>query len=401
MARDLSSGNYSHAEILAQLASPTRKLSARFDIEDSNSTVLDSLDGVLSATVEMNVDREIKGSLTLSLLPQDVGDPFTKRIRPYFILETDNGDIAEYAMGVYLWSVPERQIVSAADTTLTELGVSTGMEVWSMTLPDLGFILSQGGPGISGFSVSGGSLFSSGIASAATAAGLTDLTGISATTATFSQAIAWDLVTSTSANTPNTREATSWFRILQDIHTMAGFYGPWFDLDGIYQAISQPNLTTATPGISYAGGTNSLLIQPVTTRQELNSFANRVIARSNSAGSESYMYSTADANSAFPNHPLRQSVIGFYIDQIITDSGTTATVDLESSAQAQLARALTRYQTIELTTLANPAHEAFDIVGLTIEDDSEFASEEYFHEGGWQMNLMSGTMSHNLRRVVR
>src|SRR6476619_3961670 len=154
LMRTLATSVFGADAVETALRASTGVIGCRFDVLDNNLSIVGTLDDlVTAASVEMNVDRTIKGSLTLRMLPATslVDMLFQRRIRPVLQIGMPGGLTAEYTMGVYVWNTPSR---SRPDG---------GAEVWDIVLGDQMHVLDAGGPGINGWTVASGTAISSAI----------------------------------------------------------------------------------------------------------------------------------------------------------------------------------------------------------------------------------------------
>lgn len=384
-------GRYTDAQVVAQLRSGHAAHSSRFDVLDNDLSVIGALATVRSATVEHDVDRKIKGSLSLTMLPDEslLGQFLRRRIRPWYRLQMPDGGIAEWPMGVYPWTRPQRQ------------RGREGNEEWSATLGDQLHLLDLGGPGTGGFSVSAGQRVDSGLRALLARVGLTDGSGIGSIESTFPIATTWSL--NSGYDTSGSTTPKTLLDIAAQIHNGAGIYGPWFDLAGVYQATPVPDLGSVAPSFTYATSADSILLG-LDTDADLSRFANRVIARTTAPGWFVHEY-VADANTLYPGHPAAQASTGIYVD-VVMESSTAATVaDLRTMAVSELAQRISFDVTTSIPTTLNPAHQAYEVLGVQWDGDSEFDATTRFHERRWSFALpvpgqSSGSpMTHKLNRL--
>ena len=92
--RSLATGPYTNQQVVARLADASYAFGARFEILEADLSVAGELSvdedtstpgAVMAALVEMNVDRDVKGSLSLRMVPDQrlVGQLFRKRIKAW------------------------------------------------------------------------------------------------------------------------------------------------------------------------------------------------------------------------------------------------------------------------------------------------------------------------------
>lgn len=402
-------GRYTLAQLTDALQGGYLALSPRFEVLDANLARLGDLSNVTKGIVTMNVDRAIKGSLDIEMLPDVLlpfaTSPFTRYVKPYFRALMPDAGFVEWPQGVYLWNRPKRA------------PKGTGVEPWTLTLGDRGHMLLAGGPGPNGYSVASGvkqtdaikqtlqTVFGSGI----------DISRITPSLSTVAGPLTWDMTQDTAiaaATSPSGgakatasgttgTNGTTWADILQALHASLGYYSVWFDGVGRPVSIPTPNLATAAAGVTYSSGAKSLLLMPVVVDEVLDALANRVIVRAkNAAAGSVYDIATADLNTLIPGHPYSQAVIKFYIDAIVDDTVAGTLADLQARANAELFTRAAMYQSVDIKTQAWPVHEAFDVVGVQWTGDSDFNTAKNLHERTWALDLFTGATTRTLRRIV-
>ena len=350
--------------------------------------------------------------------------------------------IAWYPMGLYVWNAARR---SVRDT-----GAVANLERWTVTLGDQLHILDASGPSLDGFSVAANSLITTGIASVLGRAGFDDDSGVAEDAGVFPEALsytltqgarrsrrrtnaevakAWDdwwrqVFTTLSsrslsgrnkqisiailrANTPTRyvwedadNQPETWRGVLQDFHDALGYYSGFFDLDGLYRAIPSVDLATAGADITYeATSDRSQLFADLVEEPDLERIGNRVIARSEKP--DFVGAGLADLNDLIPDHPLAEQQVGFYVDVPISSPTAASTATLTSLARREMYERLAGYASLSFGTGPNPAHEAFDVIGIRVPGDLRFGDEAMlFHERAWTMDLRTGRMNHDLRRLL-
>ena len=395
--RSLAVGDYTHEQVETVLRSTTFGRSWRFDILTNDLAVVGELPlvdehdpladtGVLDVTVEMNVDRAVRGACSLSMFADErLRDMiFQRKIRPWFQVTMPDGGVAEWPMGVYIWNQPART-----------LDGGVGPEVWDITLGDQLHVLDVGGPGREGFGLAAGTNITQGIARVLGLNGFPDVSGIASSPSTVSADLTWTLAVDTGEGTRT--QLVSWLEILRRLHDGLGYNGPWFDLEGQFRAEPAEDLVTATPGAVYGSDADGITLVPVAVDQELDRIANRV--RVSARNGEFVGVAWADANTLAPGHPLAQRQIGFYIDNHYSDTVASNLSDLQARANRECRDGLASFQRLAFDSLAWPAHEAFDILGVLVDGDVEFGSVQRGHERRWSFGR-DGQMSHEIRRVL-
>lgn len=444
MARSLATADYSAATVRALLESGAVQTHARIELLDTGGGLIDDDITFFGATVEMNVDRAIKGSLSLDMEPRDdlLDAPFQYRLRPWIGFgPIGNDGIAWYPMGLYVWN--------AAARTLSDTGATANLERWSVTLGDQGHLLDASGPGLDGFVVAQNSKIVEGVASALARSGITDTSGLADDDAVFPEWLSYTLTQGARRNRRRTdaqlakamdewwrevfqtlgsrslsgrkkllsiiylrqnsptryvwedadNQPETWAGILQDFHDALGWYSGWFDLEGRYRGSPSVELSTAPAAITYEASSRSTLLGDIVETPDLERIGNRVISRSddpkwNGVG-------VGDLNDLIPDHPLAQRQIGFYVDVPMSVPFAANDDHLRGLAKREMYDRLSGYASLSFDTGPNPEHEAFDVVGIRVPGDPRFGDEAMlFHERAWSMDLATGTMTHDLRRLL-
>lgn len=431
--RSLATGNYTAADVEAQLRAPNRAIGRRFDVLDRTLAKIGELGTVDlapgAAVVEVNVDRAIKGSLDLSLDPDDDlrDELFRVRIKAWWQLRMPDGGLAEFPQGVYVWTKPARSLPAH------------GVERWSVTLGDQLHLLDVAGPGPAGYAVRSTDVVTDKMVEVLERAGIDDTSGVVPSDETFDEPKAWMFVTprnrarrrreyyeqllaqTTGASAqarqlrgyyraqiahyteraPDTENTpVSWLGILTEMSEAIGYYSPFFDLSGLFRAQPYTDLATATPDLVLSAGPGGIVLPSIDEEPDLSRIANRVMVRPSNAQGVS-TFATADANKIFPGHPLSQAQIGFYIDEYIDDPVAGSRAALAKRARAELSESLSWYEAIDVPSLAWPVHDPFDLVGVDVTGDAQLGATQIYHQRRHTLDLFTGDMARNLRRVWR
>lgn len=383
-----SGSSYTDTEIRAQLAAQHALYGCRFEILDPSLGVIGKLEadptgaeGIYAARVTDDIDRAVKRTLSLGMFPTSLlGSPYSSRIKPWFQLQMPDGGLVEWPMGVFVWD-------GQPGVTRNEVGDTE----WAVEVGDQGDILDLSGPGTAGFTVTAGTLVTTAIATVLGGLGMPTF-GVSTSASMVSSTLSWGL-------RDETGNITSWRTVLQALHDAAGFNGPWFDGDGYYQASPSPDLTTAAREWLFQPGVDSTIVPPASSTNELQRLANRIFAVSVTNGTV-LASGSADLNTLSPGHQMSQGTIGFYVDDVIEVEGITDPATLDATAASELNRRFSRYEKLSLKTLAVPHMESFSVVGIQWPDDDTLSVETSFHSGGWDLDLFTGEMTQQLRRVA-
>lgn len=416
--RTLASPPYTADQVETRLRGGAGADDAEFWILDQDMNVIGDLtQNVTAATVDIDIDRAVKGSLTLAVVPHDLPDIdglrtawFRYYIQPWWLLRMDDGGTARWPMGVYLWHPPDRAISGRTATADSD-------EEWALTLGDRTHDLDMTGPGAGpGFKTTPDELVTDVVARALVRAGITDTTGIAPSAETVGAYYTWSLVrdrvriphslspTGKRIVTDDT-EPETWLSIVDQLLDSIGYSNLWFDATGRARAQPASTLDRVAPTIVYDTAADGVVLRPQNTKHDPSRLANRVWCRAQRRNG-TLLAGKADANDVVPGHPISQGVIGRYIDIVEDIKIAPSKPALEARARKKLLKRLSTYETFTLDTLAWPAHEAFDTVAVRLDDDPEFGAEAVFHEQAWSMTLRGqgdeeGTMTHELSRLVQ
>ena len=431
--RDLAVNGYTEEQIETRLRAPSAVYGCRFEILDRNLAKVADLEagpgGVTAAAVEVNVDQKIKGTLDLEMVPvEDLRDQtFTRWLKPWFRLQMGDGGWAEWPMGVFLWGMPDRDLV----------GVGL-VEEWSVTLADQSQILDVSGPGASGFTVHTGNGVTDAIKRCLRRAGFSDTSGVVDSDDEFDEPKMWVFSTPRTAarrqrevyegllqqysgasaasiaaraavmqalaplleRAPDAdNDRVSWLEIIEDCCDAIGYNPPWFDGDGKPRVEPHVNLTHAEPDHVLATDPDGLMMVAGTSH-DLTKVKNRWFLKGENARLLNRL-AVVDADDLMPNHPLCASKIGFHMDGYATDRICPSNAALQKRARRQLHEALLGFEAVMVDTLAWPTHEAFDVVGVRWDDDPDYAVRQVFQQRRHTLDLFSGVMQRNLRRVYQ
>lgn len=413
--RTLATGTYTAAQVETQLRSPAGVDAMTCDILDRDLNVIGDLtQNITEAAVDLDVDRAIRGSLKLTITPHDLPDIddfatawFRYYLRPSWGIRMPDGGTAAWPMGVFVWHPPDRTMTTATAGRADD---------WSLTLGDRTHDLDMSGPGGPGFKAHPDELVTDVVRRVLVRNGIVDNDGIAPSDERMGAFYTWsmtrDAVTIPARLSPSgTRittddtEPETWLSIIDQLLDSIGYSSLWFDHDGRPRAQPASALDTTDPEVVYDTSADGVLLSPQKTQHDPSRLANRVWCRAQKRNG-SLRIAKADADDIVPGHPISHGVIGRYIDVVEDVKVAPGQKPLEARARKKLLRRLATYQTFDLDTLAWPAHEAYDTVGIQLDDDPEFGDQATMHERSWSMVLRStgsneGTMTHHLSRLVQ
>ncbi len=421
----LARQGYTAAQVEAVLRAGTGTIGTRFELLDPNMRVVGNLDAVpagvqattpgsvLAATVDFDVDRPLVGALDLTMLPDARlrDTPFQYRIKPWLQFgPMPDGKVVEFPMGVYVWAVPERDI-------------APGIEEWNVTLADGLYDYDSTGPDVGGFQAWTGERQTDALVRIANTVGYSDTSGIRTSDAVFSGPRSWGLtrpkqafgitylpaweqgwgfysngdMISVGGENPNQTRTTTFLDIASEIHHGIGYETPWMNFDGVPQARPAVDWSKATAATTFGTAADGITISPIHTANDLSKFCNRVQCWSES-GDAALFFAEADANIVVPGHPLSQAKIRRYATKYDTQSTADSQTTGEQLARRELLEGLSTYQKVTYTTLFWPV-EPYDINGVMVAGDAEFATAQLFQERAASFDLFTGEVRHAANRV--
>lgn len=415
--RSLATDGYTAAQVESQLRAGTGVDTCEFWLLDNDlNHIADLTSNVTEAVVEVNVDRPIKGSLRLEVVPHDLPEEapdladawYRYFVQPWWMVGMPDGGWARFPMGVFVWRPPDRQM----DGVTADGGDG---DSWDLELGDRCHDLDSSGPGPGGFKVGPDEKVTDAVKRVLRRAGITDTGGIVDSDEVTNAWLTWSLVRNTRAvaapNTPfgvrlaaDDTQPERWRTISDDLLDSIGYTSIWFDGDGRPRAQPEDQLARTSADVVYDTGVDGVVLRPQRTEHDPTRLANRVFCRAQRRNG-GLLYGSATADEVAPGHPLSRGVIGRDLDVVMDVNVAPSKSALDAQSRKKLLRRLSTYQTLELETLAWPAHEAFDVVGVELAGDSEFGEMVLLHERSWSMVLRGGqdegSMSHRLSRIVQ
>ena len=336
-----------------------RQETVAFDVMDATLAVTGQVYPARdqAPTVSNDGRRTIKRTLSgMTLAAPDAAsiDPFSDRIRPRWVIE---GDPTVYPLGVFLFADSSALVRSYGDDLTLELVDQT-------------FVLDQ--PVGSSTSYSIGQRLDVAMTAVASAAGVPAFY-VEPILVALERPAVW----------PGT---ATWYQILADLATMAGFLPPYFDNSGTLRLVSAPDPETATATRSYPSG--SPIIDPsIVHSDDLLTAPNRWIVVDNGATSGPIV-GVYELPAAAPHSFFHR---GFYITVTVEQQG------LESVTAANLAAravALVDPNGVELAsfqTVCDPRHDSFDVI--------DYAGRRWLEES-WSVQCVAGAeQSHEMRAL--
>jgi hypothetical protein len=178
---------------------------------------------------------------------------------------------------------------------------------------------------------------------------------------------------------------TSRAKVLQDLATQGGYLSPWFGHDGHLHVIRsfEPADRVANLDLDIGG---RVLRGSVSEVNDLLSAPNRFIVVGNTGTTDTAVVGTYDVPNSAPHSITNR---GFVIADVHELQITVLTQ--AAAAAAAIGRANTVFERTELSTVPDPRHNSYDVIGWL---------DQRWLELSWSMELREGgTMRHVLRKA--
>lgn len=341
---------------LLDLVVAQRTSTFRFDVVDVTLNALGQVYPVLACTIENNVDRTIKRTMSgLTLTPSDASliDTFAHRIRPMMILE--NG--SEWPLGVFLFADASRDRTTAGQMMMG-------------TLVDQALVLDQG---ISAsISLAAGTNVGAALATVILGGAGVSAYSIDATTQALNAALSWQV-------------GTSRWKVLDDLAMLGGYLAPYFDNSGTLRFRIATDLSATPPTLGYEAG-GRILNGSIVESDNLLDAPNRFLLIDTTAPAGAIV-GVYDVPSSAPHSYAKR---GFYVTKTIEAQGLTAT-SANDAAKAAGQRWAETYRRVTFASPPDPRHDTHDVV--------QYLGGLY-REVSWSMPLVEGgDMRHEIVQV--
>lgn len=172
--------------------------------------------------------------------------------------------------------------------------------------------------------------------------------------------------------------------ILDSIATASDYFSPWFGNDKTMHLIRTFNPADKVPQFDWDAG-NQVMREGISESSNVLTAPNRFVVVSNTNAQNGAISATATVPPTAPNSFANR---GFYISQ-------TQTLQLSDAPQAQavangLANRLSVFETVTLSTAADPRHDSYDVIRW---------QGSLWLELAWNMQLQAGgKMTHTIRK---
>lgn len=361
----LDVSGFNREEVVQALHASSRTVAFKYELLDSDNEHKDWIDGVLGCSVENNTLANIKRTAKVDV--HDIGqvDWLSDRIRPWYLLWMGN-DWAEWPLGVYLLSSPEKQVRLS--------GSVRQVEAYDQIL------ILKDDKVEDRYTISQGTNYITAIGTLLDTAGVTGRH-----------------LVHTDKTLPTDRDwkpGTSKYEIIQDLLSAVNYRSMYFDSSGLAVAKPYQSPKDRPVGYEYAADRKSLLEPDVDVNFDLFDVANKwVVTVSEPDRPELTSSYTNDE----PDSPTSTVNRGRTIVDV-RDEDAADQEALDAKVQRLAFEASQVYEIVEMNTAIMPHHEDNELLMLTYE---EAELEARYTEHKWSMDLKAGaSMKHTLRRVV-
>lgn len=411
MPRSLAvpSAGYTEEQVREALTKGVGVFRTRVDVYNLDGSHVETIDEITRGKVTFDGERAIPLGLDLTFAPLEAlrNRPLQFLLNPVCeIGPMPNGDLVGFSQGVFAYTQPRRNVYPR------------GQERWHITTGDKTFFLDADGPGLDRLQVKADSGVDDAIRRVLERAGDTDFSGIVATDETFPNTLQYDLLHGArwkrvkkrtgEVEWKNIEGSQETYRlILDDWQEDIGYDRPHYSLDGVYRARPARSLNAGGADHEYVAGrpeegddTFLLPDDGVELDPDFAHVANVVHGVAQNKKDADFP-ATADLNDLLPDHPLAERKVRRYVKATITPSAAGAHKTIAAACQRELFDRISYFETTELETSYNPAHDLFDVVSLRIPDDPDLDTAGLYYEKGWTLDLITGRMTHDLRRLYR
>lgn len=398
---------YSQEEVERVMRAGTKIWRPRFELYDAiGNRVQPDLTGVTAATVKYDNGQAIHGSLEIEMLADErLRDAFMQfTVKPYAgVGPMPDGGIAEFPMGEYVWTKPERTITGTAESIFEPPGGRP--ENWKATLPDKLFYFDVDGPGDEPFTITAGVAVIWYLADVVENRLHEDGGGIQPTDVPVPADAWYTYVTTTKwvwnpgndttpgQMQPQSGQPETWLNIMNDLHGIAGYADPWYDITGLYRGQPDRAWWSDPADVIYDTADDGVMLLPVETKPDLKQIANRVKGWTQPDSGQQAVFgevntvafqAIADLNDLLPQHPLAQVNTKRYVTAPLNQPTAGSYAELYAKCAEDLFNRLASWETMTLKRAGFLAqHDGSGIVGVKIRNDPEFRGGYTFAQLGF------------------
>jgi hypothetical protein len=316
-------------------------------------------DQIISGTIEMRSNRDVKMEFTGELLNPSIVNPYTDYLIPTLMITYADGHVGNQQVGLF-------SLEPMAETTLPQL------QMGKFTARDLTWNLAQDSYD-SRKTFAAGSNYVSNIISVLASAGLTRFS-IPATTKTLPKAVTFK-TTDSKLNIIN--------RHLKAINYVSLFA----DMDGVLTSFPWSRLSDAEPAIKLVSGKDSTVVGAIEKRRLTERIVNviHVVKEDFSTSANSIDYTYVNDH---PESPVSTVALGRRITLDINDSEIESLAVAKDIAEKHAERAASLYTNISITTLPDPYRSVFEVYDTDIlMDDGTRVLKGKCRVDGWDMGF--------------
>lgn len=262
-------------------------------------------------------------------------NPITDRISPFMVVRNVDGSTSEYPLGRYMYNATNKQVLSGGDlaqnSLFDEMFIVDQQIPYSFGLAEEGLVVTSSmliarlldplvDAGLIEYTLEGGNAVASG---------------------------AWP---------PGTSRA----KILADICAQAGYFRPWFDNAGVMRIISAFNPARRDPDFDF-DDSNVVFRDSISYTNDFLDAPNLYIAINTSGTTEDgESYSSVGRYEVPAAAPWSIANRGFIIPQV-TDMQSSSQANMNAIA-AGIAEQDTVFERTQMSTMADPRHDGYDVV---------------------------------------
>lgn len=340
----------------------------RYELLNSSNAKIGDLTNILSCSIDHDAEAEVKRTAKFTVRDDGSINYLSNRIKPWARIKMPDGGYAEWPLGVFLLTSPNRKIDVA--------GVLTrDVDAYDQAL------VCQDDNVSTRYYVANNYLYTDAINELL--AGITGLGGYSITTSTLRlpAALEWD-------------PGTTKFKIINDLLAAINYTGLWFDGAGVARATPYVSPAAAASAYTYATDAFSVVVPEAEQTIDIYGVPNRWVL----------LVST-------PDRPTLRSVItntnplsatstvsrGRTITKVVLDDAVNQTT-LDARAAKMMELDSLAYSVYHWQTGLMPVHEYLDIVTLDYPDMN--VSNVKLQETRWSMDLSQGAVMDHTARVA-
>ena len=414
--QSISQAGFTDAEILDRLKSGEGVVGPLYQIVDTAGNILETLPtgetGVLSGEISVNADNDIKSQLALRMRPiaslSSETVAFQRWIRASFQLQMPNGQVLTWRMGDFLWINPNRSFWQ--DDALWEVTLGDRTQ-WLeyCSVPTNGFTAPQNNNNFDDL--------------------VNQILGLAGLPQNFpfqaggtSETKTWSLTMP--------RKIVQWERQIRSHQKRGTAYGQR-RAKVIQKKVDEANVTVSpttllaiinemcdnlpTTNIMFSAlnvahlgevSDHNILVEgslftfdmpwlwsAVETSINNSSICNRfAVIPQSGGGSPTFV----DANTHYPLHPLRQAVIGRYIDNAAVYQGP---VSATTFGRRNLLKLMGEYERVSFDAFLHPGMQVYDMISLHVPTSEKYATPRLIHVRQLEFDLDTGMMSVQGSRV--